>query len=171
MFKRNLKDLTTSSGGTAGCNLLSSSVKRLQWCLYLSWWSSYCAVLTYLGCWNHGCTLGLVSFHSTNVINNNSINILTYQVSQNSVHAHHSYRSSASYDEAEGSEGEVVSCEGGVSSSLVWGQGAAVCEPQPCIPAGVPAPPPVAARRTAAPLAGHSAAQEGCSSLQKESHL
>lgn len=77
-------------------------------------------------------------------------------------HADHEVQSTGSYARVEGREGGVFSCEVGVSSSPVWGWGAAVCGPHLYTPAGVPVPVPEAARHTA----GRPAALEDCSSLE-----
>lgn len=63
----------------------------------------------------------------------------------------------------ESCEGRVFFCEVWVSSSVVWGWGAAAGEPHPCTPAAASGPVPEAAPRTAAPPAGRSAALEDCS--------
>lgn len=68
---------------------------------------------------------------------------------------------------AEDREDAVFSCKVGVSSSPVWGWGAAVCEPHLYTPAGASAPVPEADQRTAASPAGRSAALEDCSSLEE----
>lgn len=60
-------------------------------------------------------------------------------------------------------EGRAFFCEVWLSSSLVWGWGAAAGEPRPCTPAAASGPVPGAAPRTAAPPAGRSAALEDCS--------
>lgn len=68
----------------------------------------------------------------------------------------------------EGRAGGVFSCEVWVSSSPVWGWGAAVCGHSLCTPAGESVPVPGAAQRTAAPPAGQPAALEDCSSLESK---
>lgn len=66
----------------------------------------------------------------------------------------------------EGSEGRGFFCEVWVSSSPVWGWGAAAGEPRPGTLAAASVPAPEAAPRTAAPPADRSAALADCSSLQ-----
>lgn len=66
-----------------------------------------------------------------------------------------------------GRDRRVFSCEVWVSSSLVWGLGAAVCEPRSYTPAGASVPRPEAAPHTATPPVDHSAALEDCSSLEE----
>ena len=68
----------------------------------------------------------------------------------------------------EGREGGVFSCKVWVSSSPVLGWGEAVCEHSLCTPVGVSSPVPEAARHTATPPAGQSAALEDCSSLKSK---
>lgn len=65
-----------------------------------------------------------------------------------------------------GREGRVFSCEVWVSSSPLWGWGAAAGEPRPGTLATASGPGPEAAPGTAAPPAGRPAALAGCSSLQ-----
>lgn len=83
-------------------------------------------------------------------------------------HTDHEVQSTASCMRVERREGEVFSCKVGVSSSPVWGQEAAAYEPRLCTPAGASVPFPEAARRTAAPPAGRTAAPEDSNSLRKE---
>lgn len=62
-----------------------------------------------------------------------------------------------------GAEGDVFSCKLVVSSSLVGGQGAAVCELRPGTPSGALVLVPVAVQQTAAPPAGQLVPPEDCS--------
>jgi len=71
----------------------------------------------------------------------------------------------------EAREGGVFSCTVGVSSSLVWGRGEAVCELQFCTPPGVLLPAPVAAPHILTPPAGRTVSLEDCSWLERRNRI